>query len=251
MTDSSRPTLGWRRIVVGALALVTAFHLFATFLWIAPPSPLRDVLPDKVLRSYMLPMFGQSWSVFAPEPVNGDTYVEVRAVVEETGEATPWVSATKAELTQVTGNLFPARAGIVSWTLGASYRTAYNAASEADQGVVAAGYYNGDDWQSRLSAAIGDDDAASRSLARNERTLSAYATQVAYALWGDQELRAVQVRITRQNVLPFEKRDTPDAVPEPSVIELGWRGFVENEGQSRDAFADTFRRLVDASGQEY
>src|SRR5690625_6020841 len=33
--------------------------LFATFLWIAPSSALRDVVPGNALQSYMIPMFGQ------------------------------------------------------------------------------------------------------------------------------------------------------------------------------------------------
>src|SRR5690625_8051402 len=54
-----------KRTVTLAAVLFTAFHVFATFLWIAPSSALRDVVPGNALESYMIPMFGQSWSVFA------------------------------------------------------------------------------------------------------------------------------------------------------------------------------------------
>ena len=67
-----------RTIMVIAMAL-TGFHLFASFLWIAPSSTLREVIPGNLLSQYMIPMWGQSWSVFAPEPINGDYYFDVRA----------------------------------------------------------------------------------------------------------------------------------------------------------------------------
>ncbi|MGO3175577.1 MAG: DUF5819 family protein, partial [Microbacterium gubbeenense] len=56
------------RIIMCALALVTAWHVFASFLWIAPWAPIRELVGQDRLASYMLPMLGQSWSVFAPEP---------------------------------------------------------------------------------------------------------------------------------------------------------------------------------------
>ena len=89
-----------RTIMVIAMAL-TGFHLFATFLWIAPSSALREVIPGDLLSKYMIPMWGQSWSVFAPEPINGDYYFDVRAVVSTPDggeETTDWVRATDVEL---------------------------------------------------------------------------------------------------------------------------------------------------------
>src|SRR5690625_7741122 len=61
-----------KRTVTLVAVLFTAFHVFATFLWIAPSSPLRAVVPGNALQSYMIPMFGQSWSVFAPEPIRSE-----------------------------------------------------------------------------------------------------------------------------------------------------------------------------------
>src|SRR5690625_2115613 len=68
-----------KRTVTLVAVLFTAFHVFATFLCIAPSSPLRDVVPGNALQSYMIPMFGQSWSVFAPEPINGDYRLQIRS----------------------------------------------------------------------------------------------------------------------------------------------------------------------------
>lgn len=92
---TKRATILKRIAVLGAI-LFTGWHLFATFLWIAPHSELRNIIPGDALSEYMIPMFGQSWSVFAPEPINGDHYFDVRAVIEENGEevTTDWVRAS-------------------------------------------------------------------------------------------------------------------------------------------------------------
>ena len=76
-----RPTW-WVKLIAFAACLLTLWHVGASFLWIAPYSALREIPTQEVLAGYMLPMFGQSWSVFAPEPINGDYHFNVRAVIE-------------------------------------------------------------------------------------------------------------------------------------------------------------------------
>src|SRR5699024_11883296 len=104
------------RTVTLSSVLFTAFHVFATFLCIAPYAALREVVPVNALQNYMIPMFVQIWSVFAPEPINGDYRLQIRAVVTTDGEAheTEWVDATAAELTMHMHNLFPPRAAMTS-----------------------------------------------------------------------------------------------------------------------------------------
>ncbi|WP_256999506.1 DUF5819 family protein, partial [Microbacterium sp. SZ1] len=67
--EEARPRPAWwvKLIAFGA-CLLTLWHVGASFLWIAPYSALREIPTQEVLAGYMLPMFGQSWSVFAPEP---------------------------------------------------------------------------------------------------------------------------------------------------------------------------------------
>ena len=107
--------------------LLTAWHIFASFLWIAPAGPARNLVPGDLLRSYMLPLYGQSWSVFAPEPVNGDHRLEVRAVVMRDGveEVTDWVSPTDVELSLSRHNLFPPRAANSGLNVTSAHKRAY------------------------------------------------------------------------------------------------------------------------------
>ena len=259
----------WVRVVAFAAVLATAWHIFASFLWIAPPSPLREVVPGNALSSYMLPMFGQSWSVFAPEPINGDFHFNVRAkVLGDDGELreTGWVSATDVELSMIRYNLTPPRGGLQSSEVASSYKTAYDKLEQVQRTTVG-GDFAVDEWLVGLEAALENQaEAATQNadadeepvevntaeiaqLVAEERRAAAYATQVARAIWGA-EVEEVQYRVSRQNVVPFADRHNVNAErPEPSVILPGWRGPVVEEGQDDGNFAATFRKQYERNAE--
>lgn len=228
------------RVIMCLAVAVTAWHIFASFLWIAPWSPLREVVGQEKLSAYMIPMFGQSWSVFAPEPVNGDYRFEVRALVD--GQATEWASASDTELSMIQYNLFTPRAGIVAMDVSSQLKGAWADLNEEQQGVVELNYFK-DAWEERMEEALrayGDTDVVDAYMTQEHRA-TAYATQVAYALWGD-DVEQVQYRATRQNVIPFADRHDPEAErPAIQYSPTGWRAPVVNDGQSQEAFTDVFR----------
>lgn len=250
----------WVRLAALAATLLTAWHILASFLWIAPFSAnAREIVPggQQTLSAYMLPFFGQSWSVFAPEPINGDYHFNVRALLSD-GTETGWVSATDVELSMIRYNLFPPRAGIQSTELASAYKGAFDAL-EPLQRTVVGGNFAIDGWEPGLRAALesqigkgaeaeGADEPAKPNteeideLIAEERRASAYATQVARAVWGA-DVEQVQFRVSRQNIIPFAERHDPHAErPEPSVVLPGWRPLIVEEGQNDGNFADVFRR---------
>lgn len=222
--------------------VMTAWHVAASFLWIAPAGPARDAVPGDALRSYMLPMYGQSWSVFAPAPINGDHRLDIRAVVVEDGEerVTDWVRATDVEISLSRHNLFPPRAANLAINVSSAHQSAYDDLNDDHEAVVAVDYVQ-DEWQPRLEEDLeSDDDGAVDPYLEAEEELTAYATQVAYAVWGENVAR-VQFQTTRQNVVPFAERNEPDAQKPPlQVVNTGWRGLIERDDQSREQFADYF-----------
>ena len=247
----------WVRFVALIAVILAAWHIFASFLWIAPYSEnAREVVPGDLLTSYMIPFFGQSWSVFAPEPINGDYHFNVRAViVGADGEEreTGWVSATDVELSMIQYNLVPPRAGIQSSEVASGYKDAFDRMEEVDRAIIG-GDFAVDEWEIGLRAALEqqDDEQVSAlapdvrearidELLAEEHRSTAYATQVAKAIWGD-DVRQVQYRVSRQNIVPFAQRHDPGAQrPEPMVVLPGWRGPVVEPGQDEDNFADVFR----------
>lgn len=235
------------------VSIFAAWQIFATFLWIAPASGLREGVPGDLLREYMIPLQGQSWSVFAPAPINGDYRLQVRAEVTENGTTreTEWVDATAAELSMLTHNLTPPRAAIQSSVLASRVKGAYDELSDEQQDVAALGFYDGESWRDRLEDGllVHGNPAAVEEYMAAERAGVAYATQVAYAMWGE-KVEHVQFVTSRQNVVPFSQRNDPDAERPPvDAAPLGWRGPIEEQGQSRENFARTFRDAVEASDQ--
>ncbi|WP_222847996.1 DUF5819 family protein [Ruania zhangjianzhongii] len=242
-----------KRVVILLGAFFTAWHIFATFLWIAPGSGLRDVVPGTLLHDYMIPMHGQSWSVFAPNPINGDYRLQVRAVTGSGEDAveTEWVDATAAEITMLTHNLFPPRASNAAMDVASRFKGAFDDLNEAQQEIVALGYYQGEDWRDRLQAALLEhgNEAAVMEYLETERLAGAYSTQVAQALWGE-DVQQVQFIVSRQNVIPFAERNNPDAErPAVQPAPTGWRGPIVEPGQSQERFAEIFLTGVEESGQ--
>ncbi|MBY0689489.1 hypothetical protein K5S26_13230 [Microbacterium marinilacus] len=218
----------------------TAWHVLATFLWIAPVSPLREVVGQKVLAAYMLPVLGQSWSVFAPEPINGDYRFEVRALVD--GQETEWVSATDVEVSMIRYNLFTPRAGIQAMDVSSQFKGAWGKLDDAGKEIVELNYFK-PEWEERMAGSLAETSSEGTvdSYLEQEHRATAYATQVALAVWGD-DVERVQFRATRQNVIPFAERHDPEAErPAVQYSPTGWRGLVVEDGQSSERFADVFR----------
>lgn len=234
-----------RRLIVLALAAFTVWHLFASFLWIAPRSDLRDVVPGDALSEYMIPMFGQSWSVFAPEPINGDHYFDVRAILNNEGEeeVTEWIRVSDVEQSLATYRPFPPRAAKLAAAQAASFRGGWQGLNADHQAVVALNYYEGEDWADRLEVALEDHSDEPDDLTDylyEERRTTAYATQAAQAIWGENVTR-VQFQVARQDVVPWAQRNNPHAQrPEMHRVPVGWRGVVEEEHQSQEVFANYF-----------
>lgn len=237
-------------LVRGTLAvgvLFTAWHIFASFLWIGPVTPLRDLVPGNLLTSYMIPWYGQSWSVFAPEPINGDYRFKVRALVaNEDGSTreTEWISASDVEMSMSRHNLFPPRAAGLGTHQASLLKGAYDRLSPAQRATAALNYFEGDAWLGRMQNAMneqGDDQSLVVAYIVQERYSDAYATQVARAVWGDSVIR-VQFQVLRQNIIPFVERNNPDAVrPPEQIADTGWRGLIVMPQQSDPDFADVFR----------
>lgn len=237
------------RATMTGVCLFVAWHIFASFLWIAPYAPLREVVPGNLLSQYMLPMFGQSWSVFAPEPINGDYRIKVRAVITKGAQEveTNWVDATEVEISMIQYNLFPPRAGIGAVEVASQLKGSFDKLT-ADHKVIAALGYFQDDWEHRLEdkmKSYGEPELVDAFLAKEQQTL-AYATQVAYAMWGESNVVRVQYNVTRQNVIPFAQRHNPEAVrPAIQNVDTGWRGTVVRNGQDSRSFAKVFRKQYD------
>ncbi|MFJ8695144.1 DUF5819 family protein [Streptomyces roseolilacinus] len=99
--------------VVGAVALaviglVACFHVAVVFLHVAPSNTLTKQHGETV-DAWVMPEFEQNWKLFAPNPLQQNIAVQVRAEVvgDGTRRVTPWIDLTAEDAAGIRGNPFP------------------------------------------------------------------------------------------------------------------------------------------------
>ncbi|TDD68209.1 hypothetical protein E1262_16595 [Jiangella aurantiaca] len=231
---------------------VVALHFAATFLWNAPDNPIKDSVGGQV-SGYMRPFFQQNWSLFAPNPVNAEDELRVRAQVEDpqTGElrTTDWEDPTRLEWTLITHDPAPSRASRLTSNLHRRVNTAWGALTDEQQDIVATDYQDMSDWRpladDLIAAQGGETSSRVANMVRADRVATGYATQFAKAIWGE-DVVAVQFQLVRTPVPRWHQRfDPPPETPQQTIREFGWRPALVDPDQDEAAFADVLRDLED------
>lgn len=230
------------------VALVVLFHAVMTAVYNVPSADIRyRVLPGAVADSYLEPFFQQDYRIFAPNPISEDRSLHVRAWVRTPAggmRTTEWVNMTAAEISSTQRRLLRKQFTIV----GAERLVpAFRALTEEQQTIA------DENWhqtgfpglrQALLDAAPGTERAVDRFIRASEY-VTAYGTQAAYALWGEENVVAVQVRAVYAPVIRWADRNDPDAErPPATLVSPGWRPPTEFEGQNSGAFAEIFLRML-------
>src|SRR5690606_10171009 len=58
----------WACLVVWLGVTDVLLHTFVIATWVGPSTPVREAIGTDTLRSYVHPVFDQSWRIFAPTP---------------------------------------------------------------------------------------------------------------------------------------------------------------------------------------
>ncbi|MEU0564886.1 DUF5819 family protein [Nonomuraea sp. NPDC005983] len=212
--DPRTPLPAWkRRIVVLACvgcALFLVFHFVAIFLFVAPPNPI-SAMTAPIVNGYLNPYFRQNWELFAPDPIDSNTHVLVRAKIRNAGgqeSQTGWLDISAPELAKVRGTALPGR---ITRLVGGGRQLI------ADANVKPPG-------ESADNDAEGEDGAAQRPpdpllQAQAVRHMSTILTLAARARWGD-GVTAVQMRISSRLYPRFA--DPHDGDDDTSETDFGW-----------------------------
>lgn len=221
-----------RAVTVALLALL-GIHLLTMFLWIAPGNPLKNMVYEP-LKSYALPLFQQSWSLFAPNPVSSALYLEVRAVPKDLSE-TEWVEASMTELEGVHHNVFPATATMTSTRLVDKAWNSFKKIDQSEQEILSWNYHH-NAWE-RLGKRFEKtaESQVSSSLVYDE-ALTAYATQFLLANDLIEEGQHVQYRFVSIAVPRFEQRREEDNKTSVTFTS-GRRPQTVLQGQDAEGFA--------------
>ena len=131
------------------------------------------------------------------------------------------------------------------------YMGAYRGLNDAQREVLSSSNFHREGDRALLEQQLAVEGSATAYMTASDY-VTAYATQVAYALYGEgHEILAVQSRVVYNPVIRWNDRFDPEAVPPASVTTVeGWREPLEYAGQDREEFARTFLDWYDAAGEE-
>ncbi|MFJ1595773.1 DUF5819 family protein [Streptomyces sp. NPDC088261] len=120
--------------VVGVLACV---HLGMVFLHVAPSNTLTK-RHGAAVDSWIYPEFEQNWKLFAPNPLQQNIDVQVRAEVQAPGGArttTDWIDLSAEDGAAIRGNPFPSHVDQNELRRGWDFFTGSHDADNRPQGV--------------------------------------------------------------------------------------------------------------------
>ncbi|MET9799754.1 DUF5819 family protein [Streptomyces sp. NPDC006368] len=96
-------------VALAGIAVFACFHLAMVFLHVAPSNTLTKQ-HGKAVDQWVFPEFEQNWKLFAPNPLQQNIAVHVRAEVtgpEGKRRTTPWINLSADDGEAIRGNLLP------------------------------------------------------------------------------------------------------------------------------------------------
>ncbi|MGW3518485.1 DUF5819 family protein [Streptomyces hydrogenans] len=97
-------------VALAAAAVLACLHLAMVFLHVAPSNTVTKQHGEAV-DDWIYPEFEQNWKLFAPNPLQQNVSVQVRAEVlsdrDGSRRTTGWIDLTAQDVEDIRGNVFP------------------------------------------------------------------------------------------------------------------------------------------------
>jgi hypothetical protein len=184
---------------------------------------------------YLTPFFGQSWRLFAPNPVGEDKSLLVQgAYVDESGtlRSTPWVNWTRVEQDVIEHRLIGGRAGYITTKMYGALDEEFQELESQEQKELSARTtpLAPPSWEALEDylAQVGPDEDDLADYLRYDAAASRLATGVIVARWPSRDITAVRYALREQGVVPYDARhgtekERQEARPAETTRIGGWR----------------------------
>ena len=240
-----------RTVFATVAATLVGLHMLAVTLAAVPTNSVSQAFEPQL--GYLSPFFGQSWRLFAPNPIDEDRSLLVQgAYVGKDGQirATPWVDWTSVELDVIEHRLVGGRAGYITIKLFGALSQQFRELEAGQQSLaVRSSALAPPSWTTlRLSLArVGPDDDDLSDYMRYDRAVTRLATEVLAARWPSRTFTAVRYSQRQQGVVPYDARhldsaDRKASRPAPAMRIGGWRAPTFGPAAERRGVADFERR---------
>ena len=232
----------WQRIVVLVFLVFFAWHGYATVAWLSGSSALMRLGP---VEQYMDPVFRQNWSVFAPNPEDFNTMVQVRAELAD-GAETEWFDITQQDLEDsIQGVPILSRMYQSNFMLALHTLNDVNQITDEERETVLGvdETVRSDELAAELESlgSTVDDGYLERVLNENA-SLTTIASEVARARWGGGD--AANIAQVQYQILVVETPRAPWLGDGPEAYlfdwQPGWREPIWHEGINPEEFADRY-----------
>ncbi len=216
------------RLVGAVLTLLLLWQGLATVSYLSGSTQLANIAGKGTINAYMTPLFKQYWSVFAPDPIQDDTELLIRAKVN--GSDTDWFNISQADVQRsILHHPVPSRLYLTNFALTSHYQVSAGLLPHSLQGVPQKSFV-GADWLDQLKKDLPEggsatDDAAINQFIKDETAMTSMVSSVALARWGE-AVTAVQIKIRTTPVKPYAERNNADYQVKPVEFDAGWRGAV-------------------------
>lgn len=207
--------------------------MLAVTLAAVPSNPVSDAFDSQL--NYLRPFFGQSWRLFAPNPVDEDKSLLVQgAYVDGNGDlrSTPWVNWTRVEQDVIEHRLIGGRAGYITTKLYGALDEEFHELESPEQKAFSGRTSPLDPpaWGvlEEYLASIGPDDDDLADYLRYDQAATRLATHVIAARFPTRDITAVRYALREQGVVPYDSRhgtkaERQKARPAPTARVGGWR----------------------------
>jgi hypothetical protein len=240
-----------RSAFAAVASTIVGLHMLAVTLAAVPTNPVSDAVDAQL--DYLRPFFGQSWRLFAPNPIDEDKTLLVQgAYLDEDGElqTTSWINWTRVEQDVIEHRLVGGRAGYISTKFYPSLDEEFQELENPEQKVLSARTSPLDppSWSALRTylARIGPDEDDLADYLRFDRAAARLASSVVKART-PYELTAVRYALREHGVVPYDARhfdeaDRQEARPEATMRIGGWRAPTYGPAAELDGVADFNRR---------
>jgi hypothetical protein len=241
MPDADDETVRpWQRRLVTGLGFLVLVHSTLLMLWLAPSSPIRDLVGSRNLASYVDPYFQQDVDTVDPSVQFVDESFQVRAFVKN-GSAKPkvteWVDLTKEDLQDVRFNPNPARIHLIARRLATNLNRSMFALNEAQRKIVRE--FKVTDTSTARAAALnaaGDKPAVVQNYMAYDQMATQFTSLYATSKWKGTVLQ-VQFKVGRRSVPEFSKRhDKKISDVDYLWFSFGWRPHFRGSLEAQTPF---------------
>ena len=207
--------------------------MLAVTLAAVPTNPVSDAFDSQL--NYLRPFFGQSWRLFAPNPIDEDMSLLVQgAYVDGDGKlrATPWVNWTRVEQDVIEHRLIGGRAGYITTKFYVRLDDEFQELESPNQKTLSerTSPLAPPSWDALEDylARVGPDEDDLADYLQYDRAAVRLATNVVTSRWPSRDITAVRYALREQGVTPYEARhdskaERQEARPAATMRIGGWR----------------------------